>query len=189
MKKVLMMTLALTLCAGAAMADHMGAYSDVQGASCALSVLATPPANNTAYVIHKFNTGTTAAQFKVVDTSTLFPTTQTTPYLSIGTWNVDLSLAYGACIIGDHVILTCNFLWFGTPITGCANTLQLVPAPSSPIPGSIAFVDCAQPSGNLETGTGGTLFVGQTSPTCPTGGCDPNATASTTWGGVKALYR
>lgn len=188
MKKVLMMTLALTMCASAAMAGHIGVYSDNAGASCALSALVAPPASNTAYVIHKFNSGTTAAQFKINDTSTLFATSQTTPYLSIGTWNTDLALAYGACIIGDHVVLTLNFLWFGTPITGCANTLDVVPAPASPIPGAIAFVDCNSPS-NLVEGTGGRLFVGQTSTSCPAGGCDPTATSETTWGGIKALYR
>lgn len=189
MKKVLLMTLALTMCAGVAMADHLGIYSDQGGVSCALTTLVTPPGNNALYIVHKFNAGSTASQFKVMDTSTLFPTTQMTPYLAIGTWNTDQSLAYGGCVVGDHVIMTLNFLFFGFPVPTCANTLEIVPAPTSPIGGAIALVDCAVPSGNLETATGGRAYVGPGSNNCP-GGCnEPSATSQTTWGGIKALYR
>jgi hypothetical protein len=189
MKKLLTITVALTLCAGAAFADHIGIYADAGGTSCALTNLVVPPGNNALYVIHKFNGGSTASQFKVNDLSTLFATSQVTPYLSIGTWNTDLSLAYGGCVIGDHVLVTLNFLWFGTALT-CQNTLEIVPAPTSPIPGAVALVDCAQPSGNLESATGGRAYVGAGSDNCvdPTG-CDPSPVAETTWGGIKALYR
>lgn len=188
MKKVLLMTLALTMCAGAAMADHLGIYADQGGVSCALTTLVPPPGNNALYIVHKFNAGATASQFKVTDASSLFPTTQTTPYLALGAWNSDQSLAYGGCVVGDHVIMTLNFLWFGTPVT-CANTMEVTPAPTSPVPGAIAIVDCGQPSGSLETATGGRAYVGPGSNNCP-GGCnEPSATSSTTWGGIKALYR
>jgi hypothetical protein len=187
MKKVLMMALALTMCAGAASADHIGIYGDPAGNQCWLSTLSGPPASNNFYVVHKLNAGSTASQWKVNDTSGLFPTTQIAPagYLTIGTWNTDMSIAYGGCVIGDHVILTLSFLWFGAP-ANCNQTLALVPAPTSPIPGEVALVDCAQPSGNLETATAGT---GYNLPGCVTGSCDPNATASTTWGQIKSLYR
>jgi hypothetical protein len=172
------------MCAGAAMADHIGIYSDAAGANCALTNLVTPPGNNALYIVHKFNAGSTASQFKVNDASSLFATTQVTPYLALGSYSTDLSLAYGGCVIGDHLLMTLNYLWFGAPTT-CANTLDVVPAPTSPIPGAIALVDCATPA-NVETVTGGRGYVagGCVGPS----GCDPTATSSTTWGGIKALY-
>lgn len=190
MKKVLLMTLALMVCAGAAMADHIGLYSDQAGLSCALVALAPPPANNSVYMIHKFNAnGSTAIQFKVTDASGLFFANAQFPaaFLTIGTWNSDLSVAYGSCLIGDVAVGTLNFFWFGTPITGCNNTLTIEAAPTSPIPGQIATVEC-----DLQTTTaitGGRLWVGATAATCPGGACDPLAAQENTWGGVKALYR
>jgi hypothetical protein len=188
MKKVLLMTLALMMCAGAAMADHIGIYADTDGLSCALTTLVSPPGNNAFYVIHKLNPGATAAQFKITDATAgaLFATTQTTPYLALGTWNTDWSLAYGGCIIGQHVLATLNFLWFGQPLT-CNQTLSVDPAPTSPVPGAIALVDCANPA-NLKSASGGRAFAGPGNDQCPAG-CGEVATETTTWGSVKALYR
>lgn len=187
MKKVLMLALALTMCAGAASADHIGIYGDQAGGNCWLTGLVAPPGSNSFYVVHKLNVGSTASQFRVNDTSGLFATTQTFPagYLTIGTWNTDLSIAYGGCVIGDHVVATLSFLWFGAP-ANCGQTLAIVPAPTSPIPGEVALVDCAVPSGNLETATAGTGYL---LPGCVTGSCDPNAATTSTWGQIKSLYR
>jgi len=187
MKKVLMMALALTMCASAASADHIGVYGDNAGGACWLTGLVAPPGSNNFYVIHKFNVGSTASQFRVNDTSGLFATTQIFPagYLTIGTWNTDLSIAYGGCVIGDHVVATLSFLWFGAPVN-CGQTLAIVPAPTTPIPGEVALVDCAQPSGNLETATAGTGYL---LPGCVTGSCDPTAAQTSTWGQIKSLYR
>ncbi len=188
MKKVLMMAMALTLCAGAASADHFGLYSDLAGTSC---VLAAPPAGPPGfgvYVIHKFNAGGGASQFKVIDTTGFFATSQSTiAGLQLGTWNTDWSIAYGnACLTGDLNIATLNFLYFGSPLS-CGNLLEIAPAPTSPVPGAISLVAC---DGSFEAATGGRMYFGPQGNTCvaPTG-CDPNATAETTWGGVKALYR
>lgn len=186
MKKVLLMTLALTMCAGAAMADHIGIYSDQGGLSCALTTLAPIPGNNTVYIVHKYNTGSAASQFKVTDTSGLIPLSQTTTYLSLGTWNADLSLSYGGCAAGDLVLMTLSFFWGGVAPT-CANTLEIAPAPTSPIAGSVALVEC-----DFETVTpvsAGRSFFGPGSDTCPAGCNEPSATNTATWGSIKALYR
>ena len=188
MKRLLSVFLTLAISSVAAHADHIGIYSDQAGGSCYFSSLVPPPGSNNAYVIHRFNVGSTASQFKVIDTSGLFATTQTFPagYLTIGTWNTDLSIAYGGCVIGDHVVATLSFLWFGAPVN-CGQTLAVAPAPTSPIPGEVALVDCAQPSGNLETATAGTFFL---TSGCPSGPCDLGTpTEQSTWGAVKALYR
>lgn len=189
MKKILMMTLALTVCASGAMADHVGLYSDPAGVDCTLNTLAPAPGNNAVYIVHKFNAGATAVQFRTIDASGLFFASAVFPaaFLTLGTWNQDLSVAYGGCLIGDIAVGTLNFFWFGTPIAGCNNTLELAAAPTSPIPGEIAKVEC-----DFETVTpmtGGKLWIGSGADECVGGSCDPLATQENTWGGIKALYR
>lgn len=186
MKKVLLMTLALMVCAMPALADHIGTYADVAGTSCVMTQFAPFPTPNNMYIVHKFNPGSTASQFKVNDTTGFIASSQVTPYLSIGTWNVDLSLAYGGCVVGDHLLMTLSFFVVTPPAT-CGGTLDIVPAPTSPVPGAVALVDCATPSGNLKTATGGRMFfvAGCIDPSA----CNPTGTLNTTWGGIKALYR
>jgi hypothetical protein len=183
MRKVLTAVALVCTIAAPSFADNISVYGDAAGNQCFLSGLVSPPAQNAFYIVHKLNAGSTAAQFKVTDTSGLFAASQNTPYLSIGTWNTDLSLAYGGCVIGNHVVMTLNFFWFGGA-PNCNQKLTIDPAPASPIPGSIALVDCALPSGNLEAATGGSGYM---SPACA-GQCAV-ATQSTTWGSVKALYK
>jgi hypothetical protein len=189
MKRFLTAFLALSLCAGAVLADDISIYADQLAEQCVLTTLVPPPGTNNVYVVHKFNLGSTASQFKVTDTSGLFATTQTFPagYLTIGTWNTDLSIAYGGCVIGDHVVATLSFLWFGAPFN-CGNQLVTGPAPTTPIPGEIAIVDCAQPSGNLEPASSGQLFFGPNGDICNPTHCGVNAATESTWGAVKALY-
>jgi hypothetical protein len=187
MKKVLSMTLAmLMICASVALADHIGTYEDTGGTSCVKTTFAPFPTPNNMYIVHKFNPGSTASQFKVVDTTGFIPQAQTTPYLSIGTWNVDLSLAYGGCVVGEHVLMTLSFFVVAPPAT-CGAQLAIAPAPGSPIPGAVALVDCAVPSGNLKPASAGSMYF-VTNCIDPSA-CNPTATASKTWGGVKALYR
>ncbi len=186
MKKVLLMTLALMVCAGAAMADQIGVFADQGGLDCIAGPLVSGNVNS-FYLIHKFNAdGATAAQFKVNDTTGLFAANQLTPFLAIGTWNTDLSLAYGGCLIGDVALMTLNFFWFGNALLTCSATLEVAPAPTSPAPGEIALVECDFQT--VTTATGGRLTVrtDDTDGGCP--GCVV-AAQTTTWGGVKALYR
>ena len=191
MKKVLLMTLALMVCASAAMADHVGTYSDQSGTSCVLTTLAPPPTNNSVYIIQKFNAnGATAIQFKVNDaTSGLFfaNATYNAAFLVLGTPQTDLSIAYTSCLVGDVLCATLNYFWFGAPITGCGATVGVGPAPTSPIPGEIATVECDLAT--VTALTGGQLWVGPGAGDCPGGPCDPLAAQENTWGGVKALYR
>ena len=188
MNRILLTVLAiLSLGIGAAQADDISVYADQFGQDCVLNTLVLPPGSNSTYIVHKFNAGSTAAQFKVNDTSGLFATTQTTPYLALGTWNTDLSLAYGGCVTGDHVLMTLNFLWFGEPTT-CENMLIVVPSPTSPVPGEVAVARCGDPI-VVVGATGGHAYVGPESDTCPCLCQCPHPVHETTWGGVKALYR
>jgi hypothetical protein len=185
MKKVLMITLALTLCASAAFADHEGTYADNTGMSCTLTNLVPPPNFTSAYVVHKNNSGATASQFAILDASGLIFSGFESPYLTIGNL-ADLSVAYGGCLAGDLMICKINWFFFGGTFT-CDSKVTVIPAPTSPLPGQIAIADC---NFLYRGSSGGILWVGPTAPDCKgPSPCDPVPVAETTWGGVKALYR
>jgi hypothetical protein len=186
MKKVLLIALALMVCASAALADHFGTYSDTAGMSCALTVFTPFPGQTPGYVIQKNNSGATGAQFGILDASGLAFGGYQSPYVVLGTLP-NLNIGFPSCIAGEHTLLTLN--WFALPGTfTCANNVSIIPATASPLPGEIVTVLC---DFTFEgAGTGGVLYVGPDSQACvgPTG-CDPVPVAQTTWGGVKALYR
>jgi hypothetical protein len=186
MKKVLSISLVLTLCAGAAFAGHFGTYSDDQGMTCALTNFVPFPGKTQAFVIQKFNNaGATGAQFGILDQSGLAFAGYTSPYIVLGTLD-NLNIGYGPCIAGDVKVMTLE--WFALPGTfTCANKVTLVPATATPVPGEIVIVLC---DFTYAVASGGILYVGPDSQGCvdPTG-CDPVPVNETTWGGVKALYR
>jgi hypothetical protein len=175
------------LSARIAHADDITTYADVTGTDCVLNTVPVGPPGFSVYVIHKFNAGAGAAQFKVNDTTGFFATSQTTiAGLALGAWNVDWSIAYGAaCLTGDLHIATLNFLYFGGTTFTCQNSLETMPAPTSPIPGVIAIVNCA---GEFEPATGGSLFFGPDGDACDFL-CGVNPVDEKTWGGIKAMYR
>jgi hypothetical protein len=171
-----------------ARADHISVFEDPTGYDCSLNQLVEPPALNSFYTVHKYNAGSTASQFKVnVDASGLFPHSFTSPYLILGSWPDGVSIGYGGCVAGDHVLMTLNFLWFGEPTT-CENMLIVVPSPTSPVPGEVAVARCGDPI-VVVGATGGHAYVGPESDTCPCLCQCPHPVHETTWGGVKALYR
>ena len=192
MKRLLTISLGILVLAGAARGDCIGIYADTRGLECHLNLVQFP-GTNSLYIVHQLNAnGTMASQFKVEDASGLFPTSQTSPYLTIGTWNTDLSIAYGSCVLGDHVLMTLNFYWFGNAIIGCGNTLGVAPAPTSPIPGQIVVVNCL-PSHDPQPAYSGRDFYVQSVflfciPPCGCGDFHISVDAAT-WGSVKALYR
>jgi len=184
MKKVLMFALCLSLCAGAAMADHLGIYADAAGTSCYKPApYAFPPTLNNLYVVHKLNPGSQAAQFKVLDASGMFLSSAavTPPYLLIGTLTAGASVAYTSCVVGDHVVATLGYFFFGT-VNPCGK-VSIVPDPAHVPATDIVTVDCGF---NEKIATGGSAYFGPD--TC--GDCgEPNATEARTWGTIKALYR
>src|SRR5262245_16324520 len=192
MRKSLLLALALLVPSGSAVADHIGIYGNEAGWCCELLLHGPPPLINKIHIIHKFNgNGATAVQFKILDQSGLFFANAQFPasFLTLGAYNTDLSVAYGSCLVGDVLVGTRNFYWFGNPLTSCTSTLTVDDAPTSPIPGEIATIEC-----DLQTviqASGGRMWVSSTLSSCCEFDCtaSPLPVAEQTWGGIKALYR
>src|SRR6187402_117356 len=102
MKKLLLLTLCLSLVSSAAFADHIGVFNDASGTSCNLG--AAGQFSSTATVIHKFTTGATGSRFKVAFPAGTAFFGFNTPYVLIGVLNSDLSFGYGQCLAGSIVL-------------------------------------------------------------------------------------
>ncbi len=169
-----------------ARADHVGLYIDATG-TCNRMMPLPPPHMNPVYVVQKFNPGAAAVMFRIQDASGLFPVSQYSPYGMIGVWNDGSTISFGTCVVGDHVVLVLNFFWLGNPLVACNSRLDVVAAPGSPVPGSIAVADC---EAAMRTATGGSFYFAPAENGCgDVMGCGVVPVRASTWGGVKALYR
>ena len=182
MKKLLLISLALVLCASTAFgqAGAIGLFVDNPGfANC--NLYAMTPGLYPVYVVHKLCPGATASQFMVVPGGgwdCTFTGEVIAIPVSIGSSLGGLSASYGGCRASDILISTINWFCMGTTPT-CA-FLEVVPDPAAPS-GAIEVVNC---SFVKLYGQGGALYANSD------GSChcwDP--VESTSWGGVKALYR
>jgi hypothetical protein len=137
------------------------------------------------YIIHKHTGGAAAAQFTISadggSTLSLFQVNAGPDMLLLGDAS-DLSIAYGGCKTGDIYLV--NVRYFGSGNSPACARLTLTPAPTTPIPGQVAAVDCNLPNGNLFVPGTGVAHINP-SPTCL---CDV-AVNTATWGAIKALYR
>jgi len=181
MKKVLMLSLAIMMVAGSAMADHIGIYADQQGVNCVGSI--TPGVITSIYVLHVLDGTASASQFKVQDNSGLLNTGAATnpAFLAIGTWNNGISLAYTNCLGGPAItLITLSYLALSAPAP-CLG-LSIVPDPTE-ANGIVKIADCNYVE--LQATSGRFFFNGDE--TCPC--VEPTATEQSTWGKVKSLYR
>ena len=189
MKKVLIFAMALTLCAGAAFADHIGLYTDQTGLTGNCTSTPTPGAPYAVYVVHKLNSGgSKGSRFKVTG---LVPAPAGTFYtgysmlngfININGPDVGISCAYGFCDLAqDFGVLALNFFVTGA-IPACSQ-LSIIADPIEAA-GTVVVADCDDV---VFSATGGTFFF---SATGACAGCgEPNAVEQSTWGKVKSLYR
>jgi hypothetical protein len=162
-------------------------YADLSG-HCSLQLQL--PGLLSLYVVQRVNTGSVASAWRVDDPSgmTRIGASVPTGYLSIGDPYTDVQVAYGGCIIGDHVLFSLHYFVSAEDAALPCAVIRILPAPTSPIPGELVVVDCAQPSGNLEAATTRPFVInGPSDPVeCE---CPPVAAESATWGKIKSLYR
>jgi len=168
MKKVLLLMLAVLMISSAAMAEHIGLFSDSNGTNCTLAAGFNP----NVYVVESSLGGTTGSRFKVTPGAGNSILAFNTTYVPIGNISNDLSLAYGQCLSGQVVL--------GTILMSLAGpgNLEVVAADAFP---TIIYTNCL--FGEFPA-TGGKAYV------TVTGDCAfPIATQPSTWGQVKSLYR
>jgi len=169
MKKFLLLTMCLLMVSSAALADHIGVYSDGSASSCNLGNIAGQFSPN-ATVIHRFTTGATGSRFKVTFPAGTSYFGFNTPYVPVGALNTDLSLGYGQCLNGSIVLGTINAIY-------AAGTGHVEKADLQSI---ILYTNCL--FAELPA-TGGVFYVGGIA------GCGEAPVEPSTWGSVKALYR
>jgi len=158
-------------------------FSDGQGTNCLVSD--TQPGTITVYVFHNTN-GATASQFRIATdagfTGTYISHQVASPFLDLGIPPDDYSVAYCCfCYAGSFLVTTISYLSLGTSAP-CSH-MSIEPAPTSPIPGEVAVIDC---DFELSVGTtSGPAVVNYMN--CPAW-CI-SATEPSNWGRIKALYR
>jgi hypothetical protein len=152
-----------------AMADQIGVFTDASGSSCDLPDGFT----FSATIIHKFSNGSVGSRFKVVlpPSSSFFGFN--TPWNTTGSLTTGISVDYGACLTGSIVIGTMASILV-------PGVIEIQPADNDL--GYVVSVTCS--------GFQRYVYPGNASVGGVPGGCYmPLPTESSTWGGVKALYR
>ena len=189
MKKILMLAMALMLCAGAVSAHHVGLYTDQTGLTQNCTATPTPGGPYAVYAVHKFNVGgTKGSRFKVTG---LVPAPAGTFYtgysmlngfININPPELGISCAYGFCDLAqDFGILQLNFFVTGA-IPACAE-LSVIADPIEAA-GTVVYADCDDV---VFSATGGTFHF-TADGTCLS--CnEPTSVQQSTWGKVKSLYR
>ena len=180
MKKALLLTLVLTVCASMAFAQagSVGLFADVAGTDCNLSDAA--PGLCAYYAVHVYHAGAIACQFSAPVPSCFLGTwlSDTAVYpVTVGGSPTGVAIGYGACQAAPTHVLTINMFCQGLTAPCCL--YQVVEDPNVPS-GQVEVVDCAN---NLLFGTGGAAII-NADPTC---NCDV-PTNESTWGKVKSLY-
>jgi hypothetical protein len=152
-------------------------YSDVTLTNCALSDQAAGTA--TVYVAEQSNDGATGIRFRIVGNSgfTGVWLSDSTPYVTVGNSQTDLSMGYGVCLLGKFPVLTVTYQLFGT---STCSLLEIAPAQGFPVSLCISCSFNETPCiGNHA------LHVNCPGPF----DCNPVAAEPSTWGRVKSLYR
>ena len=184
MKKVLLLTLAIMICASMAFAQAggIGLYVDA-GTYVACDYTDTGNALVPVYVVHKLCPGATASQWMLV-AGVGFNCTYTGEIIalptSIGSTQSGISIAYGGCLGATNLLLaTVNYFCMGISPT-CAS-LEIVADPAAPT-GLIEVIDCAFVK---HQGVGSMLFINND------GSCGRPCglpTNETSWGQIKSMY-
>jgi len=180
-------------------ADVIGVYVDYAGGSCALLDTSRPVTLN---VVHALNSGSTASRFRIEFSDAMTGTlvSVNSPYANVtGSLLTGVSVEYGGCVVGDHVVAELNMLFYGT--SGSCSWIRAGAHPSS-VDGMLDVYDCVLPTANREPASWEGTHVDTVYPyNCPSDGCGchggcccrpyspPVAVESTTWGQVKALYQ
>jgi hypothetical protein len=186
MKKVLILAVAMVMCASLASAQsggHIGVYSDSPGYSDCNLVPALYAPNN-VYVVHTMLPEANTATFRIQDDWASASIIRGAPVingLTLGDLFTGITVTYGGCQALPYLIATIPY----TPIAAtpeCFYALEVLPSPTVGS-GQIEIVLCD--GSTTVFATGGKLTVNGNE-TCP---CLEVATQETNWSKIKALYQ
>jgi hypothetical protein len=174
--------LALALIAGLlaapvlAFGNGFSIYSDATLTNCTLSDDAN--GTSTVYVVHDSNAGATGVRFRIAGSAgfTGVWLSESTPYFKVGNSQTDISIGF-SCLFGSFPVLMVTYQLFGT---STCSTLEIAGPQGFTVPICQQCQFDEHPCLNshvLHVNCDGSID------------CNPTATESTTWGGVKALYR
>jgi len=181
MKKFVLTAMLLAIAATPALAqvEGLGLFADQAGLNC--EVTDAVAGIKRVYVVHLNSIGATGSEF-LVDTSAstmaLIVASVPAGFLSIGSSDTGVSIAYQECKIGTFLVMTLTFDNFGD--SAPCSRLRMLEDPTATPPARI-WADCSSQPHDFP---GGQAIV-NADVTCP---CDV-ATEATTWGTIKALYR
>jgi len=187
MRRLLLLTMAILLINGVVFAQFdlgsLDVFTDLSSMSCDFTD-AGGFLQVHVFVTHA-NDGTTAAQWKLTVPSGWthlgdLPAFQTV----IGTSVSGVSVAYGACMSGDFLVLSATFTMTAGATPACS-LIKIEPDPSAPS-GSVEIVDCQLPSPAKQLFPYLGAGIVNDDGTCP---CTYVPVQETTWGGIKALYQ
>lgn len=184
MKRLLLLATVLVCLSSLAFAQanpgSVGIFSDQLGTDC--NITDGSVGLFSVYIVHVVTNGSTASQW-LMEADPGFTAQyvgETSPFqTAIGDTQNGISVAYGSCLAGPFLVATVNYFGQGTS-TACA-LLSIVADPVAPS-GQVEIVDCS--------------FVKHLAPkggqarVNPDGTCQCNvATQTSSWGGIKALYK
>ncbi|HXV12567.1 MAG TPA: hypothetical protein VEC56_00040 [Candidatus Krumholzibacteria bacterium] len=158
------------------------------------------PRLHTLTLMHRFNTGSIAARFKLEANAGMAMTyvSETHAWPSLGNMRTGISVCYGSCQAGDTVLGTVTYQGYGMSHS-CAQFI-VVPHPDAE---ALDVVTCGNEPELVTTfhfevfegpGGGCSLCINH-DPGIQYGGdpelfdCQPVSSNSSTWGAIKALYR
>jgi hypothetical protein len=159
------------------------------------TLLDNSPGMRTLQVSHLPNPGTISSRFRIVaDPGVTMTYVSETIHVAswLGNTKDGIALCYGSCLGGDNLLVTVNYMSFGTS-DNCSH-IRIVPHPDAE---TVDAVRCdAVPVGSFVQD----LYVQAVPGDCgcpllhtfegrPSAlGCTPTPVQTTTWGGIKALY-
>lgn len=186
MKKVLILAMAIVMCAGLAFAQdggHIGLYSDMGWTDCNLDDTSALYTNVNVYIVHTDAVEGNTSEFAVNRT---WPTANagTADFggnLVLGALETGIVITYVGCKALPHLLATWPQFIFGQA-PACTQGMEVVPSPLVQSgSGQIEVVDC---NSTIHFGTGGILTVNGDD-SCP---CSV-ATQESNWSKIKALYQ
>ena len=158
-------------------------FSDPQGTNCLITD--AQPGIIAIYVFHNTNEAI-ASQFRIATdagfTGTYISHQVAPTFLDLGTPPVDYSVSYASCAIGSFLVTT--VVYFGVGTSAPCSQISIAPAPTSPIPGQVAVVQCV-----LDVVVGHSNGPAVVNYTGACFGWCIGATEPSSWGRIKALYR